>query len=104
VVYFLIHIINQRQLDVAQVLFDSATKLISGPIGSSSLMYVGYITTSEEYETQQYESGHTVHGKWTLPAYLQTLTGLAESLNDSSIILTEPEYDDWRGKAKEVIT
>jgi hypothetical protein len=103
VVYFLIHIINQRQLDVAQVLFDSATKLISGPTGSSCLMYAGYITTSEEYETQQYEGGHAVHGKWTLPAYLQTLTGLVESLNDSSIILTESEYD-CRGKAKDVIT
>jgi neutral ceramidase len=64
--------------------------------------YAGYITTPEEYETQQYEGGHTVHGKWTLPAYLQTLTGLAKSLNDSSIMLIGPEYDDWRGKAPEV--
>jgi len=61
--------------------------------------YAGYITTPEEYETQQYEGGHTVHGKWTLPAYIQTLTGLAKSLDDSSVGLTGPEYDDWRGKA-----
>jgi neutral ceramidase len=64
--------------------------------------YTGYITTPEEYETQQYEGGHTIHGKWTQPAYLQTLTGLAKSLNDSNTTLTGPEYDDWRGKAIEV--
>lgn len=61
--------------------------------------YAGYITTPEEYSTQQYEGGHTVHGKWTLPAYIQTLTGLAKSLDDSSIELVGPAYDDWRGKA-----
>ncbi len=61
--------------------------------------YAGYITTPEEYQTQQYEGGHTLHGKWTLPAYLQTLTGLAKSLDDASLKLSVPEYDDWRGKA-----
>ncbi len=61
--------------------------------------YAGYITTPQEYQTQQYEGGHTLHGKWTLPAYIQTLTGLAKSLDDSNIQLSAPEYDDWRGKA-----
>lgn len=61
--------------------------------------YAGYITTPEEYETQQYEGGHTLHGKWTLPAYLQTLSNLAKSFNASETILNQPEYDDWRGKA-----
>ncbi len=61
--------------------------------------YAGYITTPDEYQTQQYEGGHTLHGKWTLPAYLQTLTRLAQSLDDSSIKLSAPAYDDWRGKA-----
>jgi neutral ceramidase len=64
--------------------------------------YAGYITTPEEYQTQQYEGGHTLHGKWTLPAYIQTLTGLAESLNDASIKFVGPQYDDWRGKAPAV--
>lgn len=31
--------------------------------------YHGYITTPEEYDLQLYEGGHTVFGKWTLPAY-----------------------------------
>ncbi len=61
--------------------------------------YAGYITTPEEYQTQQYEGGHTLHGQWTLPAYLQTLTSLAKSLSDSSMKLAGPTYDDWRGKA-----
>ena len=28
--------------------------------------YAGYITTPEEYGLQQYEGGHTLHGRWTL--------------------------------------
>ncbi|PKL76136.1 MAG: hypothetical protein CVV27_11825 [Candidatus Melainabacteria bacterium HGW-Melainabacteria-1] len=34
--------------------------------------YFGYATTPEEYELQNYEGGHTVFGRWTLPAF-QTL-------------------------------
>lgn len=33
--------------------------------------YAGYITTPEEYGTQQYEGGHTLFGPWTLPAFQQ---------------------------------
>ena len=33
--------------------------------------YSGYITTPEEYMLQQYEAAHTLHGRWTLPAYQQ---------------------------------
>jgi len=82
-----------------------AVKTALGPwikhvvIAGYSNGYAGYVTTPEEYETQQYEGGHTVHGKWTLPAYIQTLTGLAKSLDDSSSKRSGPVYDDWRGKA-----
>lgn len=31
--------------------------------------YAGYITTFEEYQTQHYEGGHTLFGKWTLAAF-----------------------------------
>ncbi len=41
--------------------------------------YAGYITTPEEYTAQCYEGGHTVFGKWTLPA-VQTV--LKELLNE----------------------
>jgi neutral ceramidase len=59
----------------------------------------GYVTTPEEYETQQYEGGHTRHGKWSLPAYQQVLSALAVSLNTDSLAPIGPDYDDWRGKA-----
>lgn len=38
-------------------------------LSSYSNGYHGYITTPEEYDQQCYEGGHTVFGKWTLPAY-----------------------------------
>jgi neutral ceramidase len=42
--------------------------------------YAGYVTTREEYATQQYEGGHTLYGPWTLAAYQQELTRLAKVL------------------------
>lgn len=59
----------------------------------------GYVTTPEEYETQQYEGGHTRHGKWTLPAYQQQLTILASALNNDKAVVKTTQFDDWRGKA-----
>ncbi|MEH6909693.1 MAG: neutral/alkaline non-lysosomal ceramidase N-terminal domain-containing protein [Oceanicoccus sp.] len=61
--------------------------------------YGGYVTTPEEYETQQYEGGHTLHGKWSLAAYQQLITLLAHSLDAGSSAPEGPEYDDWRGKS-----
>lgn len=63
--------------------------------------YAGYITTPEEYQTQQYEGGHTLHGKWTLPGYLQSLSKLAKTFLQPDLDLTNIQYDDWRGKAPE---
>jgi neutral ceramidase len=42
--------------------------------------YGGYITTYEEYRTQSYEGGHTLYGKWTLAAYQQCFSQVAEEL------------------------
>lgn len=41
-------------------------KVIISPYANS---YMGYITTQEEYEVQEYEGGHTVFGQWTLAAF-----------------------------------
>jgi neutral ceramidase len=38
-------------------------------ISSYANSYMGYITTQEEYEVQEYEGGHTVFGQWTLAAF-----------------------------------
>lgn len=61
--------------------------------------YGGYVTTPEEYQTQQYEGGHTLHGKWSLPAYRQILSDLAISLGKDTPVSSGPLYDDWRGKS-----
>jgi neutral ceramidase len=38
--------------------------------------YCGYLTTSEEYQQQSYEGGHTVFGRWTLAAFQTRLAAL----------------------------
>ncbi|WP_280259117.1 neutral/alkaline ceramidase [Nocardia wallacei] len=42
--------------------------------------YSGYVTTPEEYVSQQYEGGETLYGRWTLPAYMQEFDRLARAL------------------------
>jgi neutral ceramidase len=42
--------------------------------------YAGYITTPEEYQLQRYEGGHTLFGRWTLPAYQIHFKALATEL------------------------
>ncbi|MCM6772084.1 neutral/alkaline ceramidase [Nocardia sp. CDC159] len=42
--------------------------------------YSGYVTTPEEYVSQQYEGGETLYGRWTLSAYLQEFDRLARAL------------------------
>lgn len=42
--------------------------------------YTQYVTTPEEYDSQQYEGGETQFGRWTLSAYLQEFHALAAAL------------------------
>jgi len=44
--------------------------------------YLHYLTTPEEYDSQQYEGGSTLFGRWELPAVTQTVTELAGALAD----------------------
>ena len=46
--------------------------------------YAGYVTTREEYATQQYEGASTHFGPWTLAAYRQEFKRLAQKLVDPS--------------------
>jgi neutral ceramidase len=46
--------------------------------------YAGYLTTPEEYAEQRYEGGHTMFGRWQLPAYLQEITRIATDLRDGA--------------------
>ena len=42
--------------------------------------YAGYVTTPEEYDAQRYEGGHTMFGRWQLPAYVQEVSRLARDM------------------------
>lgn len=42
--------------------------------------YTQYVTTPEEYDSQQYEGGETQFGRWTLSAYMQEFHALASAL------------------------
>lgn len=44
--------------------------------------YAGYVTTPEEYTRQRYEGGHTMFGRWQLPAYQQEFARVAADLRD----------------------
>ena len=44
--------------------------------------YAGYVTTPEEYGAQRYEGGHTMFGRWELPAYVQEVTRVARALGE----------------------
>jgi len=61
--------------------------------------YSGYVTTPEEYLLQQYEAAHTLHGRWTLPAYQQVGSALARALEGNTGVPPAASYDDWRGKS-----
>ena len=61
--------------------------------------YSGYVTTPEEYMLQQYEAGHTLHGRWTLPAYQQLASQVASALQSGAPLVSDISYDDWRGKS-----
>lgn len=43
--------------------------------------YAGYLTTPEEYGQQHYEGGHTMYGRWQLPACQQEFARLAGALS-----------------------
>lgn len=61
--------------------------------------YAGYVTTPQEYQLQQYEGGHTLHGQWSLPAYQQIAGELAAALQAGTRVANVTAYDDWRGKS-----
>lgn len=42
--------------------------------------YFGYTTTPEEYSIQNYEGGHTVFGRWSLPAFQTLYARLAKQM------------------------
>ncbi len=62
--------------------------------------FSGYITTREEYATQQYEGGHTIFGPWTLAAYQQEFTRLAKAMVAGQPVASEATAVDMRDKVE----
>lgn len=84
-------------------------------VGGLSNDYGGYITTPEEYETQQYEGGHTLYGPHTLLGFQEAFKGLVPHLHEGNRSakdaiyrtftpmadgLTFPDFDRKRGSEK----
>jgi len=49
-------------------------------LNSFANSYMGYITTKEEYDVQNYEGGHTVFGQWTLAGFQTKFQELAKAM------------------------
>jgi neutral ceramidase len=64
---------------VANVLGISITDVL---VAGYSNAYIHYVTTPEEYESQRYEGGSTLFGRWELGAFQQTAVRLAEAMRD----------------------
>lgn len=50
--------------------------------------YIHYVTTPEEYLEQRYEGASTLFGRWELPALMQTVAELAESMRDGRPVVS----------------
>jgi neutral ceramidase len=66
-----------RKTIMEQLSKRGVTEIILSPYANG---YAGYITTPEEYKLQKYEGGHTLFGRWTLPAYQIGFKELASEL------------------------
>ncbi|MBK6958439.1 MAG: neutral/alkaline ceramidase [Nitrosomonas sp.] len=66
--------------------------------------YSGYITTPEEYDSQQYEGASTMFGRLTLDAYLQIFGQLADAMATGQPVPTGPKPDDLGGRQIELQT
>ncbi|MFF0341645.1 neutral/alkaline non-lysosomal ceramidase N-terminal domain-containing protein [Kribbella sp. NPDC004875] len=62
--------------------------------------YLHYITTPEEYDTQQYEGGSTLFGRWTLPALQQVASELATAIRDGTPIRYGDAEPDLSGRLR----
>jgi neutral ceramidase len=60
--------------------------------------YFHYLTTPEEYDSQQYEGGSTLFGRWQLPALQQTAARLASAMRDGEDLPLGPVAPDISGK------
>ncbi len=74
---------------------------VLAPVGIDTIVIAGlvnefshYLTTREEYATQQYEGGSNLYGPWTLAAVQQESRRLAQTLANDSPAPDSPDYVD----------
>lgn len=76
-------------------------------IAGLSNTYSGYITTKEEYATQQYEGASTAFGQYTLAAYRQEFSQLAGAIRDGQNVHDDKQPRDrlheWRNERPGVV-
>lgn len=66
--------------------------------------YSGYITTLEEYDSQQYEGASTMFGRLTFEAYLQIFGQLADAMAAGQPVPAGPTPPDLGGRQIELQT
>jgi neutral ceramidase len=63
--------------------------------------YANYVTTREEYESQQYEGGSTLFGPWTEAAYRQEFVRLARAMKAGRPVASAALPADMRTRVTE---
>ncbi len=66
--------------------------------------YSQYVTTPEEYVSQQYEGGETMFGRWTLCAYMQEFHRMAGAMARGSRLSTGPRPADHSGLQPDLLS
>ena len=73
----------------------SGTGVTDVALGTYANEYAQYITTLEEYSSQQYEGASTLFGPHTLETYQQAAAGLAEALAHGTPATSGPAPTLW---------
>lgn len=73
----------------------SGTGVTDVALGTYANEYAQYITTLEEYSSQQYEGASTLFGPHTLEAYQQVAAGLAAALAHGTPVTPGPAPTPW---------
>jgi len=66
--------------------------------------YANYVTTREEYESQQYEGGSTVFGPWTEAGYRQEFVRLARAMKAGNAVESGVLPADMRTRVKATLS
>jgi len=66
--------------------------------------YANYVTTREEYESQQYEGGSTIFGPWTEAGYRQEFVRLARALKAGQPVASKVAPVDMRTRIKKSVS